>query len=91
MAALLTRDEWLALSRLYIAGAAGIRGNGRGFPAAGAWDVLRALHDFEPTLAREVFRARSDARGGHFIVITEAGTDYYEKHERMYRRFYPPR
>lgn len=91
MARLLTRDEWTALSRLYIAGALGIRGNGRAFPRAGAWHILAALRNFEPALAREVFRARADARGGHFIVITEAGTDYYEQHERMYRRFYPPR
>lgn len=89
MNSLLSRDEWLTLSRLYVAGRRGITGNGHSYPAAGTWQTLRALRDYTPTLAREVFRHDERGQMYYLVMITEAGEEFYERNERLYKIIYP--
>jgi hypothetical protein len=90
MSGLLTEAQWRVLTRLYVAGKAGIPYEGRSYGDAGPWPVLRELRDNDPPLAREVVRLRGDKRGQNFVVITEAGAKYYEDNQRLYNVFYPP-
>lgn len=88
MAALLTREQWETLRRLYIAGKKGILADRAGYGKAGPWPILMYLRDYDPPLAREVLRSE---HGGHYaVVITDAGAEFYEHNERMYDVFYPP-
>ncbi|NLE50989.1 MAG: hypothetical protein GX613_06230 [Chloroflexi bacterium] len=90
MNALLSREEWETLTRLYGAGRRGfVAVNGR-YPAAGSWDAVRALRDADPPLARELFRQDETLQTiVYYVAITEAGERVYEKNRRMYNTFYP--
>ncbi|MBN1562239.1 MAG: hypothetical protein JXA10_00240 [Anaerolineae bacterium] len=86
---MLNKDEWQALTRLYIAGRQGIKHTGSGYGAAGSWDTLKALRDHDPVLAREVTRLDpANATTHYLMVITDAGTQFYEKKRRLYTALY---
>ncbi len=88
----LSEAQWIALERLYAAGRRGIPYSGTGYHAAGSWQVLRQLRDYDPPLAREITRLDPEHETMHYLVIiTEAGERFYEKHRRLYRALYPPR
>ncbi len=89
--ALLSKEEWIALARLYAAGMSGAEYDGHRYAGAGAWSTLRALRDHEPPLAREVVRLDPHNQTTHYVaVITDAGVRFYEQQRRMYNTFYPP-
>ncbi len=89
--ALLSKAQWLALKRLYVAGRQGIETGGRSYDSAGPWAALMALRDHDPPLAREVFRLDPANRTTHFLVmITDAGERFFERHRRLYDTLYPP-
>ncbi|NLX10857.1 MAG: hypothetical protein GXY36_14485 [Chloroflexi bacterium] len=90
MAKLLPREQWEALRRLYSAGKRGIQHDGIRYGEAGRWDVLRALRDHEPPLAREVYRVDPHLGGLYLVVITEAGERFYDANEELHNLFYPP-
>lgn len=91
MSALLSREAWETLTRLYGAGKRGIDAVGGRYPSAGPWDVVRALRDADPPLARELFRHDETLQTiVYYVAITEAGERFYEKNRRMYNVFYPP-
>jgi hypothetical protein len=49
------------------------------------------LRDHDPVLAREVTRLDPANSTTHYvIVITDAGTQFYEKKRRLYNALYPP-
>jgi hypothetical protein len=86
---MLTRDEWKALTRLYVAGRQGIKYNGAGYDAAGSWAALKALREHDPVLAREVTRLDPANSTMHYlVVITDAGVQFYEKKRRLYNMLY---
>jgi len=92
MMSLLSREEWETLTRLYGAGKRGIDAVGGRYPGAGSWDVVRALRDADPPLARELFRQDETLQTiVYYVAITEAGVRFYEKNRRMYNAFYPAR
>jgi hypothetical protein len=88
---MLEREEWRALTRLYVAGQRGIEYDGVGYRAAGSWAVLKALRDYNPILAREITRLDPRNSTMHYvIVITDAGIHFYEKKRRLYNNLYSP-
>lgn len=88
--ALLSREQWQALRRLYGAGRRGIKYEQGRYDQAGSWSVLMQLRDHDPPLIREA--TRSDDRGQmeYIVVITEAGIQFYEANEKLHDLFYPP-
>lgn len=89
--ALLSKEEWIALTRLYVVGRRGVEHDGRQYPGAGSWQALRALRDHEPPLAREIVRLDPHSQTTHYVaVITDAGVEFYEKQRRLYNSLYPP-
>lgn len=92
--ALLTETEWRLLTKLYAAGKTGIEYAGGAYGGAeGAGESYRALQTLRahnPALAREI--TRPDPRNNttrYLIMITDAGTRFYERNRRRYRVFYP--
>lgn len=87
---MLSKEEWRALVRLYIAGKRGIAHNGTDYGDAGSWTVIKALHEHTPVLAREVTRLDPQNNTTHYlVVITEAGHQFYERKRRLYNVLYP--
>jgi hypothetical protein len=91
MPRLLSRDQWCALRKLYIAGQDGIPFDGVGYRDAGSWKVLVELRELDPPFLREVFRpSRVEGRGQHLVIITDAGERFYDQNEELHNAFYPP-
>lgn len=88
---MLTREQWVTLTRLYVADRRGIEHDGTGYGAAGSWDAIKALRDHTPTLAREVTQLDPhNEKMRYLVVITDAGRAFYERKRRQYRVLYPP-
>jgi len=89
--ALLSKAQWIALKRLYVAGRQGIKTNGRSYSEAGSWVDLMELRNQNPPLAREIFRLDPNNQTTHYLVmITDAGERFFERHRRLYNTLYPP-
>jgi hypothetical protein len=89
--ALLSKDEWNTLTRLYGLGSAGAEYNGNGYGTVGTWAVIAHLRDHDPTLAREITKLDPvNNRVRYLVIITKAGERYYEENRRLYNVLYAP-
>lgn len=89
--AFLSESEWRLLTRLYAAGKLGVEYTGRAYGEGESWPALQTLRAQDPPLAREVTRPDPRNNTMHYlIVITDAGTQFYERNRRRYMVLYPP-
>jgi hypothetical protein len=89
--ALLSKDEWETLTRLYGLGLTGAEYNGSSYGTVGTWAVIARLRDHDPTLAREITKLDPvNNRVRYLVIITEAGERFYEQNRRFYNALYAP-